>query len=286
MTGPLKICFAATLWGAAGGVGGILVDQGWNPIVISLYRGVLTLVFAVIWCLASRDIRGFTQIRLWGWSSLAGVGVAGAFSFYFLAMQASGVAVAATLLYSAPIFVYLTGLLIGTELLQRSKVVGVTLVFFGVTLLTGVIGQASLAVTPFAVVSGLLAGVFYAAFIFGFREASQIGSIQTVMVVAFAVESLSLLAITGPDAWPAGLSGFDATLILLLGLFGGGLSFLLYIEGMRHTPPTLASLTAMAEPITAALFGLIVLDQLLSCSQAVGAAVIVVTVSCLTARPT
>lgn len=282
--GAVKIFLAATLWGIAGGIGGVLIDGGWDPIVISLYRGFLTLIFAVVWLVASRNCQGFEDVRQWAWSILAGVGVAGAFSFYFISMQQSGVAVAATLLYSAPIFVFLTGLLIGSEHLKFGEVVALFFVFLGVALLTGAFGEIHSKITSAGLVTGLMAGVSYAAFIFGFRYASQRGSIQVVMVIAFTVECWSLLTLVGGHAWPDSLSGSEATYILLLGILGGGPSFYLYIQGVRRTTPMIASLTAMAEPITAALFGLFVLGQILSWPQLLGATIVIMTVTIMNIR--
>jgi drug/metabolite transporter (DMT)-like permease len=284
--GAVRIFLAATLWGIAGGIGGVLINAGWDPIVISFYRGFLTLGFTLVWLAASGNFRGFDDARLWGWSFLAGAGVAGAFSFYFTGMQQSGVAVAATLLYSAPMFVFMTELLMGSERLNFGKVAALVTVFLGVALLTGLAGESHSAVSVTGVFTGLMAGLSYAAFIFGFRCASQRGSIQSVMCIAFTVECVFLAIITGGTIWPESLSASDSIHILLLGMLGGGPSFLLYIQGVLRTPATLASLTAMAEPVTAALFGFVVLGQILSWSQLLGATFIIMAVTRMNIRRT
>jgi drug/metabolite transporter (DMT)-like permease len=69
-------------------------------------------------------------------------------------------------------------------------------------------------------------------------------------------------------------------------MLGGGPSFLLYIQGVLRTPATLASLTAMAEPVTAALFGFVVLGQILSWSQLLGATFIIMAVTRMNIRRT
>jgi drug/metabolite transporter (DMT)-like permease len=45
-------------------------------------------------------------------------------------------------------------------------------------------------------------------------------------------------------------------------------------KGLRHTLPTTASIVAMVEPITAALFGLLVLGEALNMPQVAGMALI------------
>ena len=72
-------------------------------------------------------------------------------------------------------------------------------------------------------------------------------------------------------------------LFLILGVFGAGLSFILYIVGLTHTAPAVASIVAMVEPVTASLFGVVVLNESLVGVQIVGMGLILVTVSALSA---
>ncbi len=69
--------------------------------------------------------------------------------------------------------------------------------------------------------------------------------------------------------------------MILLGILGAGLSFFLYVVGLKRTSPTSASIIAMVEPVTASLFGFIVLSELLTATQLGGMAIILVTVTIL-----
>lgn len=64
-------------------------------------------MFVLAWLAARPRGSGLASPRLWGWSAIAGVGVAGNFAFYFVSIAEGSVAVAATLMYCAPVFVYL-----------------------------------------------------------------------------------------------------------------------------------------------------------------------------------
>lgn len=282
--GILLILAAATCWGVAGGIGGVLVGRGWDPIVVSFYRGALTLVFAGLWLLCSLDRHGLRSWRLWTWSALAGAGVAGAFSLYFAGMRTGSVAVAATLLYSAPVFVFLVDFLSGRQRVTVGRLLGLTVVMIGVGLLSGFFSGAAMRLTVAVSVIGLLSGVCYAIFIIGFQKAARHGSTQVVLTVAFTVQTALLLAIANRAAWPLTLASFDAGLIALLGLLGGGLSFLCYVAGLRRSPAGAAALLGMAEPITAAAFAFVLLDQSLAPRQLLGALMVIVAVTMLNFR--
>lgn len=110
------VMLAAICWGISGGIADILMTKGWDPIVISFYRGAVGFICFFAWFLFRFRQNWIVSTRLYIWSLLAGVGVAGNFTFYFLSIQASSIAVAATLMYTAPVFVlgaypvYLLGL--------------------------------------------------------------------------------------------------------------------------------------------------------------------------------
>lgn len=282
--GTLLILVAATCWGLAGGIGGHLVARGWDPIVVSFYRGALTLVFGGLWVLAAADRSGLGSRHLWAWSALAGAGVAGAFSFYFSGMRTGSVAVAATLLYSAPIFVFLAEFVSGRRRLTLGRLVGLALVTIGVALLSGFFSQAATGLSAPVIAIGLVSGACYAIFIFGFQEAAKHGSTPVIMTAAFTVETVLLLLLAGAGAWSRAVEPVDAALIVVLGVLGGGFSFLCYIAGLRRSPAGAAALLGMAEPITAAAFGFVVLDQALASRQLVGAVIVIATVTALDTR--
>jgi len=278
------VAMAAICWGLSGGIGGILTGEGWSPLVVSFYRGGIGFVFVLVWLLLQPSGNGLTSGRMWFWSAVAGLGVAGNFAFYFISIAEGSVAVAATLMYCAPVFVFLVSFTLGLEQPTVFKWVAIALVILGVVLLTGIYDVAAGEVSLIAVGAGLLSGLSYALFIFGFKYAALHGSPQAILVIAFAVLALILfvladteqiVAVPGESRWP---------LFVLLGVIGAGLSFIAYIVGLKHTVPAVASIVAMVEPVTASLFGVVVLNETLAVLQMTGMALILITVTTLSVR--
>lgn len=50
-TGIALVMLAAMLWGLSGGIADILMERGWNPLVISFYRGAAGFIFVFLWFL-------------------------------------------------------------------------------------------------------------------------------------------------------------------------------------------------------------------------------------------
>lgn len=275
------VALAALFWGLSGGIGGILMADGWDPFVVSFYRGAIGLLFVLAWLSLRPCGSGLSSGRLWFWSTIAGVGVAGNFSFYFLSIAHGSVAVAATLMYCAPVFVYLVSFALKLERPTALKWAAIVVVVVGIVLLTGVYDNGASGVTAIGVGAGLLAGLSYAIFIFGFKYAGTHGSPQAILSIAFAVLCILLIWPGDADQMVAALKTPDWPLFVGLGVFGAGLSFLFYIIGLNRTAPTVASIVAMVEPVTASLFGVIILNQILVGPQILGMGLILVTVTAL-----
>jgi len=275
------VAMAALCWGLSGGIGAVLMSEGWNAFVVTFYRGAIGLLFVLTWLMFRPADNGLTKRRLCFWSVIAGLGVAGNFSFYFISIAQGSIAVAATLMYCAPVFVYLVSFALKLETATPLKWAAIVLVMLGIVLLTGIYDIDASSVTPLAVGAGLLAGLCYALFIFGFKYAAPHGSPQAILLIAFAV-TVALLA------WPGDIRQIIAVLnapvwplFMLLGVLGAGLSFILYIVGLNYTTPAVASIVAMVEPVTASLFGVFVLNESLTHMQFFGMGLILLTVTIL-----
>ncbi|WP_434121832.1 DMT family transporter [Salinicoccus roseus] len=283
-TGIVFVMLSAMFWGISGGIADILMEKGWDPLVISFYRGAVGFIFFFVWFMLQFKENWSTSPRFHLWSVVGGIGVAGSFTFYFLAIQESSVAVAATLMYTAPIFVLLISFLFRMEQSTWFKWLCVASVIIGIVLLTGAYDPASVSTGIFGVAAGLAAGLSYALFIFGFKNASAIGSPQTVLAIAFFAFCLILVWFIDISEALSVLTSGDIWWFLLLGAVGAGVSFIIYVIGVRRTAPTTASMVTMVEPVTASLFGVLLLGDQLAIIQILGMAIILVTITVLSVK--
>ncbi|MBU8906655.1 DMT family transporter [Desertibacillus haloalkaliphilus] len=278
------VMLAAICWGISGGIAAILMNKGWDPSVISLYRGAVGFICFFAWFLFCFRQNWIFSPRLYIWSLLAGVGVAGNFTFYFLSIQASSIAIAATLMYTAPLFVLLVSFLLRIERSTWFKWGCISAVLMGIILLTGAYNTESISVSFLGTVAGLASGLSYALFIFGFKNASSIGKPQTTLTIAFFSFCLILFLFTDNDEVASVITSSDIGWFLLLGIVGAGISFILYVIGIRWTAPTTASMVAMVEPVTASLFGVLLIGDHLTIIQLLGMVLILVTITVLSVK--
>lgn len=280
-TSTLFVALAAFCWGLSGGIGGILLGQGWAPFVVSFYRGLVGLFFVLVWLVLRPQRSGLGNRQLWLWSALAGLGVAGNFAFYFVSISEGSIAVAATLMYCAPVYVYLISFALKIEAPSALKWIAIAVVMIGIVLLTQVYDIGNSGLTAIGLGAGLLSGLSYALFIFGFKYAAPRGSPQATLAIAFTVLAASLVGFTDLGETLSVPGSTDLHLFVSLGVLGAGVSFILYVIGLNRTAPAVAAVLAMVEPVTASLFGLFVFGESLSGLQFVGMGLILVMVTVL-----
>ncbi|SDN77959.1 DMT family transporter [Alkalicoccus daliensis] len=282
--GVVLVMVAAVCWGLSGGIGDILMGRGWDPIVISFYRGAVGFLCFLVWFLMHAKQNSIRSKSFYIWSILAGAGVAGNFTFYFIGIEAASVAIAATLMYTAPVFVLFISFLFRLERSSWFKWGCIAGVLIGIVLLTGAYNTEEISVSLLGTAAGLAAGLCYALFIFGFKNASAAGKPQASLTTAFFVFCIILFLFMDAGEAAAVWTSPDIGWFLLLGLVGAGISFIFYVIGIRRTAPTTASMVAMVEPVTASLFGVVLLGDHLTMIQLMGMGILLFTVTLLSVK--
>ncbi len=254
----LYIILAAVCWGIIGIFCRTLSDYGCTPMQIVLIRmGVATA--AMVSYLLMRD-RKKLKIR-WrdgGWFAALGMCSLVFFNWcYFRAMGRTSLAVAAVLLYTAPVFVYIMSVFCLGESLNIRKITALLVAFAGIVLVSGGIATEGADLSMSGVLYGLGAG-------FGYALYSILGTVllkkyepETVCCYAFLFAAIGAAVLTG--------SPFDKAVVeiplriwaaaLGIGVFCSMIPFLIYTKGLAVVPASQASVFATLEPVVAALTG-------------------------------
>lgn len=204
-----------------------------------------------------------------GWSARIGLGLAtiavGGYQLcFFSAIRLTGVAVGTVLaIGSAPVFTGLVSYLTsGPRPTVRWLVATVAAIAGCAVLVTG--GQAA-GVRLGGVGLALMAGLCYAVYaVTAARLISAGTSATAVMGVLFgggAILLAPVLAATSPG-WLVSIRGI--TVVAYLGLITTVLAYLLYGRGLRTVPVPVAVTLGLAEPVVAALLGVLVLGERLT----------------------
>ncbi len=274
---------AACLWGSLGLFGRIAFDYGASPLQVGSVRaalaflGVLPLALARPHTLrvAARDL---PLLILYG-----AVGVGFFYYIYLVAIERLPIAVAASLLYTAPAFVVAFAWGMRWEPIRPARLVPLLLVLTGAFLVTGAF-RALPRVDPGGIAAGVASGVAYAFYTVLGKRIRRRHDVLTTIAYAYGVGAVVLAMVSPPWTVLAEHPGATGVLVLL-GLGPTLLAAVLFYAGIRHIDASTASMLATIEPVIAALIGLVWLAEPLPLATVVGTALILSAAIMLRPRP-
>jgi drug/metabolite transporter (DMT)-like permease len=276
---PVFAFLALLSGGIAIGFAGILMRlSDVSPLASAFWRMALALPVLWAWAwMAGRQDRadgkrtGFAAVL-----ALAGAFFAGDMGIWHLSLHYTTVANATLLSNFAPIFIALWMWLMHRVRFARLFMVGMAIALAGAVLLIGPGqggGDGSGKLTGDAL--GLLTAVFYGAYQLAIKDARGRYSAARLMAWSTTVTALALLpfALLAPGAfWPAGAAGWLPLLGLALVAQIGGQTVIAY--AFAHLPASLASVSLLIQPLTAAIAAWLLFHEVLGPLQIAGGALL------------
>ena len=246
--GYFFILTAAALWSLTGPLCLYCLKAGMTPMEIAFWR---TSVGAILFCVhagVTGSLRLQTPRDGWAFFLFGAACLGGLFSVYQGTVREGGAALAAILLYTAPIWVAVASRLIFKEALSRGKLLAIGISLAGVACIS-FSGSGDLGtVTPLAVMLGLGSGLLYSVhFIFTKRYLERYSpfalygfSMVAAAMACFPFVSLDLDRVF--SAWAP---------LLIVSVLCSYCAFWVYCEGLRRVDPTKAVVLATIEPMLA-----------------------------------
>lgn len=216
---------------------------------------------------------------------LAGACVAAYQLSFFAAVQKTGVAVGTVVaIGSGPAFAGALAWIVARENPGRRWAGATALAAGGVTLL--VLGGGSASVSPGGVLLALAAGLGYASYTVIAKQLLAAGhSPQTVMGGAFGAGGLLLAPVLVVTAGPWLFTTGGVVLVLYLALVPTALAYVLFARGLQQLTAGETATLTLAEPLTAALLGAVVLGERPGAVAVAGAGMVLAGLLALASRP-
>jgi RarD protein len=244
---------------------------------IALFRGIIGSTFLLLSMALLKNKFSWKTIR----SNLtllllSGAAIGANWIFLFEAYKYTTISTATLCYYCAPVIVIMLSPLILKEKLSGLKVACVLASLLGMSFVAGVhnlsaSGQNNLLGIAF----GLTAAALYSSVILMnkfLRGLTGIESSSTQLVIASAV-LLPYVLLTEKISFSA-FTGQTVLLILTVGIIHTGVAYLLYFSAMQKLPGQTIALLSYIDPITAILLSSLILGEVMSPLQILGALLI------------
>jgi DME family drug/metabolite transporter len=275
LRGVVLIALAAVAWGTTGSVSTVLVQRaGAEPLLI----GTVRLWLAALLLLPAAGLGG-GSLRVGRRALVAALGMGAAMAayqaFYFTAVTAAGIVVAALVaICSAPLMIAaLAALFLGERLTAR---VGLALVLAvgGTGLLVAAPGAGAAPGPVAGTVLALGAGLAYAVYAVTARAFVRRTSALGITALSFAAAALLSTPLGLRAGDPVGAVARGWPWLLYLGGVATAGAYALYARGLTRVPAAAAGVVTLMEPLTATLLGVLVFGERLGATGLAGAALL------------
>lgn len=284
--GYLLVLLAATLWASLGVFYKFLInDFGLRPLTAATLRGSVggLLLLAVLLAL-----RVNLRVPRQDWPTFLAYGVIGVALFficYVNAIHLAGVAVAAVLMYTSPVWVALISWRWLGERLGRRGLAALGCALAGAALVARVYNWEALRLNGLGVAAGLGAGITYGLYSIFNKLLVRRSAPWVVQTYGLLIGATTLAVLAPPtDIGRGFVSPAAIALVLGMGLIPTLIASLAFAVGVQWIPISMAAIVAIWEPAVATAFGYLFFGERLEPGQWLGMAGILAAVLLL--RPT
>ena len=259
----LLVILAGILWGTSGIFVHYLAPLGFSSAQMTAIRSGTAALAVLIYAIA-RDREAFRvrKIDLCIFM-LTAIGLFCTGTCYFISMRASSISTAVVLMYTAPIYVMLFSIFFFGEKINVPKLCAIAMMLVGCALVSGVIGGMKFSLT--GILTGVISGISYAVYNILTKLSMKRGvRPMSAYVYVFSFTFLIALFFTYPSDMlsnTAKNTPVAAVLCIGMGILTFILPYVLYTLAMRRLDATTTSSLGIAEPASAALFGILLFDE-------------------------
>ena len=270
------------LFGSAGVFVRTFTDFGMsNPTLIFLRTSIASIfLFMLILCTDKSRLK----VKLRDFPLFIGTGLIGMLGLnlcYNQSVTMLSLSLAAVLLSTAPIFVLIIASFLFKEKITKKKVIGAALAIIGCLLSTGVLEEVGTTnLSGFGIFLGCLSAVFYALYSIISRLASDKGyhtyTIIFYSVLLIAIAMIPFVQFDVAANYVEVAPVWHTVVLLFHALCTSVLPYVFLTYALMHAETgTVSILASGGEPVSAAVFGVIVYSEIPSLLMLLGLAIVI-----------
>ncbi len=271
MVGVSLVGVAAVIWGSNGVIVNFIPADAY---VIAFFRTLFaTLTLApTVFILKKREF--IKAAREWKLLIFNGFMNALGWGFLFSSMKLIPIAASVLLNYLAPIFVAVLAPFFLKEKIKKSIIISLLLSSTGVTIIFYNQGYGG-SMDILGVVYGLLSGLCYAVFILLSKKIRREYSSYVLASYTYFFTLVFLSIIVYMTSNTVYVRGDSIPLLLLIGIINTAFAVTIYFHGLGLIEAQRVVILSYLEPLSAAFFGVILLNQTPSIQLAIGGTLII-----------
>ena len=274
--GYTLIVAASCFFGGAASLGKDLMRSGISTVMLMQTRATVTaLLLIVILALTSASHLKISRKDLPGLIALAIPGLALVNVSYYQAIKLLPVALAVFIQFTAPVLIFVYGLLTRKEQLTKPRLLALLLSIAGTYLMVQLHGGYGKEFSVFGLVCAIVSMLSYAFHVVLSHALGKKHSPWTLIVYGYGIAALFWCTVQNPVETATHLLKHQLwNRALLFSIVSTLIPFSLFLTGLRRVTATAAAITSTSETVTASFFAYLWLGETLTPLQIIGAALI------------
>ncbi len=267
----IKYIIATLLFGSNGIVASNISLHSYQIVFLRTLLGSIFLI--VIFFSSKRKITANVHITDLVYIGISGMAMGASWILLYEAYRQIGVSISSLLYYCGPVIVMILSPLLFKERLTAPKVIGFLLVLVGIFLVNGYSADT---LNIFGVALGLLSAVMYSVMVMANKKAENIIGMENSLLqltTAFLTVAIFVFCKNG-ITFPT-IRVNDIIWISVLGLVNTGLGCYFYFSSIGNLPVQSVAVLGYIEPLSAVIFSVVILGEVILPLQIVGAVLII-----------
>jgi drug/metabolite transporter (DMT)-like permease len=270
--GYILIVAAACFWGASASLGKTMMQNGLSTSMLMQARSVLSflILFPFLLLIAPRHLK-IQLSDIPGLLLLAIPGLVLVNASYYYAVKVLPVAIAVFIQFTAPVLIFVYGVLSKKESSNKSKISALLLSIAGTYFMVHIEPEQMEKLPGLGLASAAVSMISYAFYVLVSHRLGQKLSSWTMIFYGYGVAALVWCILQNVPATETALSTFHLWKeALLFSLFSTLIPFSLFLLGLRRVTPTGGAIASTSETVFATLFAFLFLHERLSWYQILG----------------
>jgi len=275
-------------WGSSAPLAKQLIVTRFDTLIVAQTRTTLTfLLLAVFFSFQNKKIFKIDMHDLWKFCVMGVVGIAATNYTYYFTAKESSVATAILVQYTAPVWVVLFAVFISKEeTFDLLTLLSLVLAFLGCYLAVTGGSLKTISLRGWATITGPMSALTYAYQILATKQLLKKYPIWTFLVYAFGFSALFWFCINPPWRIVAHhYSTSDWGILWLFAIISILIPQTAFAFGLRLLKASTAGIIGVLEPIIAIIAAYLLLGEMLSDLQLIGAVIVVASVGLLQVHP-
>ena len=265
-----KYIFGLLLFGSNGIVASFIDLNSYEIVLLRTLIGSLLLI--ILFFTGRGKLTFYQHKKQFLYLSISGIAMGTSWMLLYEAYARIGVSISSLLYYCGPVIVMALSPLLFKEKLTIVKVIGFLSVLCGVFLVNGNAFDGNS--DTFGILCGLLSAVMYSLMVIFNKKATNITGLENAALQLLTSFLTVAVFVSLKEGFIINIPPSSILPIFILGLINTGIGCYFYFSSIGNLPVQTVAICGYLEPLSAVLFSVLFLKEMMSPIQVIGAVMI------------